>query len=78
MKMHGKADFSLSVALRRDSCERTTKKNPLLGFCLFKSIFELNFALFGAVAVVSKVLPAGMMELPGNLLPYSLINKNFF
>jgi len=54
------------------------KKNPLIGFCLFKSIFELNFALFGAVAVVSKVLPAGMMELPGNLLPYSLINKNFF
>jgi len=25
MKMHGKGDFSLSVVLRRDSCERTTK-----------------------------------------------------
>jgi len=25
MKMYGQADFSLSVALRRDSCESTTK-----------------------------------------------------
>jgi len=67
----------LSVWLCEETAVSVQQKQPNDGFCLFKSIFELHFALFGAVAVVSKVLPEGMMELLGNLLPNIFINKNF-